>query len=195
MSTSFSARANDLIVAKRVLAVAAVALVAPAALAQVTSTWTGASGNWTNPAIWSTNPNYPNNGMPPGALYDAFLQGSVANVVTVDAPITIQRLLLARCTITGTNSITALNGARFSGGVLSAPLSLPTGTSSAVDAPSTVGSITGAGNMAVTAGGDLSVSGNYNLSGTTSVGTAFDRSSISFASGANVGGLGRVDSR
>src|SRR5262245_60912257 len=52
------------------------------------STWTGASGNWTNPALWSTNPFYPNNGNPPGTLYNASLNGS--GTVAVDAPITVQ---------------------------------------------------------------------------------------------------------
>ena len=32
----------------------------------VTSSWViGLDGNWTDPANWSTNPDYPNNGTPP----------------------------------------------------------------------------------------------------------------------------------
>jgi hypothetical protein len=38
---------------------------------EITSTWSGNTGNWTDPTQWSTNPNYPNNGTPSGTDYDA----------------------------------------------------------------------------------------------------------------------------
>jgi len=56
----------------------------------ITSTWSGTSGNWTNPALWSTNPNYPNNGNPPGTTYNAVINGS--GTITLDASITIEQL-------------------------------------------------------------------------------------------------------
>ena len=61
----------------------------------ITASWTGANGNWTNPALWSSNPNYPNNGTPPGATYNAVVSGPAGNTVAVDAPITVQQLTLA----------------------------------------------------------------------------------------------------
>src|SRR5437868_12660665 len=60
-----------------------------AASAQViTSTWTGATGNWTNPALWT--PAVPNNDTPPGATYNAAVNG--AGTLTVSTDIGIQRL-------------------------------------------------------------------------------------------------------
>jgi hypothetical protein len=46
----------------------------PPARGDVNATWDGTSSNWSAAAHWSSNPYYPNNGTPSGALYDASLQ-------------------------------------------------------------------------------------------------------------------------
>src|SRR5437879_3794428 len=102
---------------RALLAVTLVGLAAVPAIAQpVTATWNGTSGNWSNPALWSTNPYYPNNGNPPGVTYNATVNGTVTGaILTVDQPITIQALnfssgtLPARGTISGSSPLT-LNG-------------------------------------------------------------------------------------
>jgi hypothetical protein len=88
------------------LAGVAVATTAPAVYAQVT--WNGASGNWTNPALWSTNPNYPNNGNPPGAVYAVSFFPQVGTL-NVDIPITVQSLeqLIGTTNLTG-NQLTVV---------------------------------------------------------------------------------------
>src|SRR5438132_10301105 len=46
--------------------------VAPALRAQTQANWLGTTdGSWTDPTRWSTNPNFPNNGTPAGAVYAA----------------------------------------------------------------------------------------------------------------------------
>jgi hypothetical protein len=80
------------------------------ARAQVTSTWNGTTGDWTNPAIWSTNPFYPNNGNPPGTAY-AVDMGSAAGTLTVNVPITVQSIGFSSGTIrtfTGSGGLTVL---------------------------------------------------------------------------------------
>src|SRR5439155_15898469 len=82
----------------------------------ITATWTGASGNWTNPALWSTNPNFPNTGNPPGATYDATVNG--AGTLTLDAPIAVRGLTLQAGTVTGANGLTLSGPLNWSGGTL-----------------------------------------------------------------------------
>ena len=69
------------------------------------ATWTGANGNWSNAANWSTSPNSPNNGQPnTGEVYNATLDNG--STITLDVPVTIQKLTLSNGTITGSNSLT-----------------------------------------------------------------------------------------
>src|SRR5437667_11987093 len=68
--------------------------------AQVVCTWNGTSGNWLNPALWS--PTVPNNGTPPGATYNANVNG--AGTITVDQPVAIQRLTFASGSVNIQNS-------------------------------------------------------------------------------------------
>ena len=86
----------------------------------ITSTWTGISGNWTNPALWSTNPNFPNNGTPSGATYHAVVSGTAANPVALDAPITIQQLSFSNGRINGPNSLTVAGPTAWSSGTFGA---------------------------------------------------------------------------
>src|SRR5688572_10146177 len=65
--------------------------------ADVSSTWLGGVGNWSDSSQWSSNPNFPHNGNA-GFTYDAMI-GS--GTVTVDQNINIQRLDLNGGTIDG----------------------------------------------------------------------------------------------
>src|SRR5258708_5173186 len=74
-----------------VLMVAAVPCLAPAQTQ--TATWTGATGNWDSPAIWTTSPQagfFPNNGNPAGTIYNVQVSGG--GTITLDVPIVIDQL-------------------------------------------------------------------------------------------------------
>lgn len=59
------------------LALCSVCLVQVASAFQVTSTWLSAtSGNWTDPASWSTSPEYPRNHTPLGTTYQALINAA-----------------------------------------------------------------------------------------------------------------------
>jgi hypothetical protein len=56
--------------------------------ADVSATWLGGIGNWSNALQWDTNPNYPNNN---SVTYDATIN---SGAVTLNQNITIQRLFM-----------------------------------------------------------------------------------------------------
>src|SRR5262249_46100004 len=94
-----------------ILWLAAVALVAqaasPAPAQVVTSTWTGASGNWTSPALWA--PAVPRNGVPnPTDRYNALVDG--LGTIAVDTPIAIELLNFPRGAIDVLNGTLSVNG-------------------------------------------------------------------------------------
>src|ERR1700690_4048497 len=64
-------------------AAAAVFVPAFAGASEITSNWSGNTGNWTDPTQWTTNPNYPNNGTPAGTEYDAVIDAPGAGPYTV----------------------------------------------------------------------------------------------------------------
>jgi len=102
------------------LAVVGIVLSVRAGHAQFTvSLWNGGTGNWSNAAMWSTNPFYPQDGNPAGTMYNA---GVSSGAVTLDIPITISRFGIQGGTVTGTNPLTLSNGMEALGGTLSAPL-------------------------------------------------------------------------
>src|SRR2546423_7598669 len=86
-----------------------------ASAARLTSTWTGGSGSWTNPAKWSTNPSFPNNDA--SNVYDAVIPTGTA---TLARPISLQQFrfgsgfqppdLLNSSTITTNDLFTWSNG-------------------------------------------------------------------------------------
>ncbi len=79
--------------------------------------WTGGSGNWSDPANWNIDPNFPNNGQPnPGDLYNATVTNS--GTITLDIPITIENFTLARGTVTGANVLTFNHVFTWSSGAL-----------------------------------------------------------------------------
>ncbi|MFO0807695.1 MAG: hypothetical protein U0746_03650 [Gemmataceae bacterium] len=98
--------------ARRCVALLILLAAAPAPARQVVATWTGTTGNWTNPALWS--PAVPNNGTPPGTTYDAVLNGG--GTVTIDAPIVIDQLLYRAGAISGPNNLTLNAPLTWSGG-------------------------------------------------------------------------------
>lgn len=67
-----------------------VSAVPSAGVAQTTATWDGSTGSWSDPARWSTNPLFPNNGNG-GVDYNAVVN---SGAVTLDQDITIQQLTL-----------------------------------------------------------------------------------------------------
>jgi len=85
---------------RRLLALAAFGAVAGvgwnACRAQdTTANWfSETSGNWTAASLWSTNPNYPNNGTPSGTNYAAVISatGGTPYTVTLDSTITLDTL-------------------------------------------------------------------------------------------------------
>jgi choice-of-anchor C domain-containing protein len=68
-----------------------------AVFSQVTSTWNGTTGNWTDTTRWSTDPLFPNNGNG-GNDYNAVVNGGT---VTLDQDIEIEGLTLGAATING----------------------------------------------------------------------------------------------
>jgi hypothetical protein len=53
------------------------------------------SGSWSDPARWSTDPFYPNNGSPPGATYDVLIgEVGLPYTITSSGSITIDSLRL-----------------------------------------------------------------------------------------------------
>jgi hypothetical protein len=71
--------------------------------ADVTSTYLGGSGNWSDPARWSSNPAYPNNG---ALTYDAVVNPITNVTIMLTEPITINKLDLALATVTGNFDLT-----------------------------------------------------------------------------------------
>ncbi|MCC6678444.1 MAG: hypothetical protein IT436_15015 [Phycisphaerales bacterium] len=75
------------------IALAASAGSATSALAQTAATWTGGSGVWDDPTLWSTNPFYPDKDNPLGATYNAFLPATTGlYTVTLNRAITLTDL-------------------------------------------------------------------------------------------------------
>ncbi|HEY1381044.1 MAG TPA: hypothetical protein VGF55_29870, partial [Gemmataceae bacterium] len=102
--------------------VAAVALTANRAAAQPTpADWLGGDGNWTTAALWSTNPNYPNNGTPPGTTYAASIAAPGTYTVTLNSAVTVSSLTLngagATLDLSG-GGLTVVDSATLTAGVL-----------------------------------------------------------------------------
>ncbi len=92
----------------------------------ITSTWTGGSGNWSDPLEW--NPSIvPNNGNN-GSTFDVvFGSGSLTQDIT--AGVTIQQLQMSGGTLTLSNPLTLNAGLLFSGGTINGGILNIAGTS------------------------------------------------------------------
>lgn len=108
-----------------------VAVFAQTANAQITATWlNAASGDWYDPANWSTNPNVPNNGQPNLAdEYNVMISpiggNYVVNLSVFNGSTTIDSLSLTTPNATllqQNHTLTVLNGATISSGVYSLDL-------------------------------------------------------------------------
>src|SRR5438128_1496327 len=92
-------------------------LAVPAALpAQTQSNWLGVNGgNWTDPTLWSTNPNFPNNGTPAGATYAATIATSGTYTVSLNAAVAVNSVTLNNATatlaLTSGGNLTIVNSA------------------------------------------------------------------------------------
>jgi mannose-6-phosphate isomerase-like protein (cupin superfamily)/predicted secreted protein len=83
----------------------------------ITASWLGGNGNWSNGGNWSTNPVAPNNGQPGAAdLYD--VTQANGGTITLDVPVVIQKLALSSGTITGPNDLTTNELFTWTGGTL-----------------------------------------------------------------------------
>jgi fibronectin-binding autotransporter adhesin len=154
-------------------ALAAAWLTAPAARGQVVATWTGATGNWSNPALWSTNPNFPNNGTPPGTTYAATVNG--AGALTLDQAITLDGLTFQAGTLSGPNTLTVNGPMTWAGGSIGS-----TGIVGTIVANGPA-SLTGANGTMTMAGGQLTLNGGATWSGG---GMSMQASSITIPAGA-----------
>ncbi len=83
--------------------------------AQVTSTWNGTSGNWSDATRWSTNPVFPNNGNGGNDFNAVVGSGSL----TVNQSITIEDLTFNGGTITGTSPLTIQDTLSWTAGTFS----------------------------------------------------------------------------
>jgi hypothetical protein len=91
----------------------ALGLLASTSAADFSAVWGGGNGNWSDPLLWNTNPNYPNN--TGGVTYDAVISGGS---VTLDRDITIQRLFYNAGigTLRGASQLTLNEGMTWDGG-------------------------------------------------------------------------------
>jgi hypothetical protein len=87
-----------------------------AGAADITSTYTAATGSWNDPGKWSSNPQFPHNA--DGLTYDAVLAN--AGAVTLNQDVILNKYTFSSGTTTGTFNLTCLelltwNGGTFSG--------------------------------------------------------------------------------
>ncbi len=111
METGLTADPNMGLGRRRQVAVAAIAVAAllcsqalrtATAATDTAANWDGTTNNWTSAAAWSTNPNYPNNGTPTGAVYAANIStaGSGPYAVTLNSNVTVDSLTIGNANAT-----------------------------------------------------------------------------------------------
>jgi hypothetical protein len=150
------------------------------AAAEITSTWNGSFGNWSDATRWSPSSAFPNNGG--GNTYNAIVN---AATVALDQAITIQNLTLGGGTIYGANQLT-LQGAASSwtsglmGGSGSGTTQIAAGgymtisgnatnTVSGGQAFTTAGALANSGTVTVGAASSLNVAAAYTQTGGATV--------------------------
>jgi hypothetical protein len=85
------------------------------AIADITSTWDGSTNNWSSASDWSSE-SYPNNGTPPGTVYDV---GISSGNVTLDVSPTVRLLNLSGGTLEGNGTSLTIDGLlSWSGGAI-----------------------------------------------------------------------------
>lgn len=116
------------------------ATVAIMADTEVTASWTGGAGNWTNVTKWTTNPDYPNNGTPAGTIYDAIIGAS--GTVTLNSNVAVDSITINsnNATLLQTGSVFTVGGLvdvragkyQLNSGTLTVPTLNVTGTATAL---------------------------------------------------------------
>jgi hypothetical protein len=144
------------------LASAVVFMPGAARATEITSTWSGNTGNWTDPTQWSTNPNYPDNGTPSGTTYDAVIDapGTGPYTVSLNSNVTTDSVTLdsANATLSQT------------GGTLAATtMNIMAGTYVFSGGSKSFASLINAGTVRATGGGTLSFGGSIDNTGGTTV--------------------------
>jgi autotransporter-associated beta strand protein len=141
---------------KRTLVPVLLLAASSAALAGSPASYTGANGNWSSAANWSTNPNVPING---AVTYDVAINGKI---VTYDVPgsNSVDTLLLTNSTLTltATHNLSAINAFAASGSTINAQ-----GATFSDPASASVDSST----LSVSSGGSISLGSVTTLSTTT----------------------------
>lgn len=141
---------------KSLLLAAALVAASGPAWGQTAASWLSpVGGTWTDGSKWSTNPNYPNDGMPSGFTYDATIAATgTAYGVGLSSDLTVQSFTLNSGDATFTQS-----GGEFDAGAVT----LGAGTYNATGGMLAASSVSGAAG--------INVAGNFTLyvDGTTSV--------------------------
>jgi len=96
----------------------AICLAAPLqpAAAQVSATWNGGSGSWTDATQWSSNPTYPLNGQPTAG--DTYAVTIASGNVYRNVPITLAALNLTGGLVYGPSAVTVTGAMSWSAGVV-----------------------------------------------------------------------------
>lgn len=103
MRSTFGVFAKKMALGAAVLAASAAV---PCAAENTTATWDNSVGVWSSTSSWSIAPLFPNNGSPPGSLYDVTINGGT---VSVDVGVVISNLVLSGGSISGSQDLT-VNG-------------------------------------------------------------------------------------
>jgi hypothetical protein len=103
----------------RFVVLVAAGFATPAIAADVSASWVGGAGDWSDPAHWSTNPAFPNND--DGVTYDAVVNPITYFDVTLTQPVTIEKLSLARVNLVGNSDLTLNDALSWTSGALSGP--------------------------------------------------------------------------
>jgi hypothetical protein len=154
------------------LASAAVAglAVARSGASEITSTWSGNTGDWTDATQWSTNPDYPNNDTPTGVNYDAVINapGAGAYTVSLSSSITVDSV-----TLNSPNATISQTGGTLTAGALN----ISAGTYSLSGGAANFSSFNNTG-------------GTFASSGNSNIGFGFNGSTFNNAGGAMEADLG-----
>jgi hypothetical protein len=131
-----------------------------------TANWSGTTGNWDNPNIWTTSPIsglFPNNGQPPGTTYNTQVVGS--GTIILDGAFTISQLTFGPGAIagpSGANALTVTGNLTIPGSASILTGTVNVGGTTSVNSTLTVGAgatLGGAGTLNVNSGGALVVQG------------------------------------
>jgi hypothetical protein len=135
--------------------------------------WNGSNGNWTDAARWSTGPNFPSNGTPSDATYEAIIN---SGSISLNTPTTITSLKLLGGSLAGVGNLT-INNATVNGTYnLLGITTVNTGTLTFNGSSQQAGLITGSGALQVNAGATLTsdgvtIAGSWQINGTHTIRT------------------------